>query len=315
MFSQVRVFAPATVTNVGCGFDILGFALDWPGDEVILRLKKEPGITISNIHNDEGKLPLEAQKNTAGRSLSVFAQHLGLKEGIEIEIHKKMALGTGLGSSAASAVAAVFALNELLEKPLDKKSLLPFALVGEKISCGENAPADNVAACLLGGFIVVRSTAPLDVFSIDYPENLHCTIIHPHIELKTADMRKIIRNQIYLSDAVQQWGNIAGLIAGLIKKDLALIARSLQDVIIEPVRSKLIPGFYEVKQAAMDAGALGSSISGSGPSIFALSDSEKKAQTAGEAMEKVFAEMNIDTNLYISKINKNGPIVLDSSYR
>jgi homoserine kinase len=296
---------------VGCGFDILGFALDWPGDEVILREKKEPGITISKIVNAKGKLPYDAQKNTAGRALYSFLNHMGIQKGFEIEIYKKMALGTGLGSSAASAVAAIFAINEMEGRPLSKNQLLPFALEGEKVSCGENAPADNVAACLFGGFIIVRSSNPLDIVNIDYPENLHCSIIHPHIELKTADMRKIIRNHISLSNAVQQWGNVAGLVAGLMKKDLSLIARSLQDVIIEPVRSKLIPGYFDVKHAALNAGALGSSISGSGPSIFALSDSKQTAQKVGTAMQQKFSALDSNSNLYLSKINKNGPIILN----
>jgi homoserine kinase len=311
MRKEIKVFAPASVTNVSCGFDIMGFALDWPGDELVLRVKKQPGIVISKITNDKGKLPLDPHQNTAGSSLISMMNELDVDYGIELEIHKKMPLGSGLGSSAASAVASVFALNEILGRPLNKEGVLPFALEGEKIASGGKVHADNVAACLYGGFIIVRSLNPLEIFNIDYPLNLHCTIIHPHIELHTAEMRRIIRENISLSDAVQQWGNIACLVAGLIKSDFALIERSLQDVIIEPIRSKVIPGFEEAKKAAISAGALGSSISGSGPSIFALSTAPEIARKTADAMSQVFNEMEVKHDIYISKINRNGPKIIE----
>lgn len=311
MRKEIKVFAPASVTNVSCGFDIMGFALDWPGDELVLRIKKQPGVVISKITNDKGKLPLDPHQNTAGFSLISMMNELELDHGIELEIHKKMPLGSGLGSSAASAVASVFALNEILGRPLSKEGLLPFALEGEKITSGGKIHADNVAACLYGGFIIVRSLNPLEIFNIDYPQNLYCTIIHPHIELRTAEMRRIIRDNVSLSDAVQQWGNIACLVAGLIKSDFSLIERSLQDVIIEPIRSKVIPGFEEVKKAAISAGALGSSISGSGPSIFALSTAQGIAQTTADAMSQIFNEMEVKHDIYISKINRSGPKIIE----
>ncbi len=227
-----------------------------------------------------------------------------------MELHKKMALGSGLGSSAASAVASVFALNEILGKPLSKNELLPFALEGEKLTCGGTPHADNVSACLMGGFIIVRSLNPMDVINIDTPPNLYSTIIHPHFEINTADTRKILRKQILLSDAVKQWGNVAGLVAGLLKGDYNLIARSLNDVIIEPIRSILIPGFDDIKNAAIAAGALGCSISGSGPSVFALSRSKSIAENVGEEMRKILESIKVKGDLYISKINKKGPKVL-----
>ncbi len=235
---------------------------------------------------------------------------MNFSKGIEIEIHKKMPLGSGLGSSAASAVASVFALNEILGKPLTKTELLPFALEGEKLTCGGTPHADNVSASLFGGFIIVRSLNPLDVINIDVPENLFCTIVHPDIEIHTADTRKVLKKEILLADAVQQWGNVAALVAGLMNKDYKLIGRSLQDVIIEPIRSILIPGFDMVKQAALDSGSLGCSISGSGPSIFALSDSKKVADKTGQNMQKVLDEIGIESDLYISKINQVGPRVI-----
>ncbi|MGE5797098.1 MAG: homoserine kinase, partial [Ignavibacteria bacterium] len=249
-------------------------------------------------------------KNTAGLALIALADYLKFKKGLDITIIKRMAIGSGLGSSAASAVAAVFAFNELLGKPLSKSELLPFALEGEKLTSGGRPHADNVSASLLGGFILVRSIDPIDVINIDVPDNIHCTVVHPHLELNTSDLRKLLKKQILLSDAVQQWGNIAGLVAGLIKKDMNLISRSMKDVIIEPSRSLLIPGFYEIKKAAMDSGALGCSISGSGPSIFALSTSERLANKIGIEMREVLFKMNIESDLFISKINKKGPRII-----
>ncbi len=311
MKKEIRVFAPASVTNVSCGFDIMGFALNFPGDEVILKLKENGGVKITKITGADKKLSGDPLKNTAGAALLSMADHLKFKKGIDIIIHKKMAIGSGLGSSAASAVAAVFAFNELLGKPLSKTKLLPFALEGEKLTSGGRPHADNVSASLLGGFILVRSIDPIDIIKIDIPDNIFCTVVHPHIELNTSDLRKLLKKQIFLSDAVQQWGNIAGLVAGLMKKDMKLISRSMKDVIIEPSRSLLIPGFYEIKKAAIDAGALGCSISGSGPSIFALSTSDKSANKIGMEMRKVLSSMNIESDLFISKINKKGPRILE----
>ena len=310
MKKEITVFAPASVTNVSCGFDVMGFAIDGPGDELKLKVTDKPDIIITKITGDNGKLPLQIEKNTAGISILALVKHLAFKKGIEIEIHKKMSLSSGLGSSAASAVASVFALNEILGRPLGKEELLPFALEGEKLTCGGSPHADNVSASLYGGFIIVRSLNPLDVINIDVPENLFCTIIHPDIEINTSDTRKILKKQILLSDAVKQWGNVASLVAGLLKKDYKLIGRSLQDVIIEPVRSILIPGFNDIKQAAMDAGALGCSISGSGPSIFAFSESKQISERVGNSMQFILSGMEIGSDLYISKINKKGPRVI-----
>ncbi|MCL5029657.1 MAG: homoserine kinase [Bacteroidetes bacterium] len=311
MKKEIKVFAPASVTNVSCGFDVLGFAIDWPGDEVILRITDSPGIKISKITGEDGRLPLDPQKNTAGVSLISMTENLKFDKGIEIEIHKKMALGSGLGSSAASAVASVFALNEILDHPFPKKELLPFALEGEKLTCGGTPHADNVSACLMGGFVIVRSVNPIDVININTPADLYCTIIHPHLEINTSDTRKILRKQILLSDAVKQWGNVAGLVAGLMNKDYELISRSLQDVIIEPIRSILIPGFNEIKNAAVNAGALGCSISGSGPSIFAFSKSNSTAEKVGAAMNVILKSLDLSGDLYISKINHEGPKVIN----
>jgi homoserine kinase len=309
MKQQVHVFAPATVANVACGFDVLGFAVEQPGDELIVRPRLEPGVKITKITGDDGRLPLNPEKNTAGVAVLSFLKHINASVGVEIELHKKMPLGSGLGSSAASAVAGAFAANLLFDCPLKREELLPFALEGERIACGA-AHADNAAPSLLGGFVVVRSYDPLDVIKISTPKRLYCTIVHPHIEIRTEDARKILKKEIPIKDAVTQWGNIAGLVAGLMKPDYELIRRSLQDVIVEPVRAILIPHFQEIKTSALNAGALGCSISGSGPAIFALSTSLTIAKKVGIAMKKSFEAIKIFSNIYCSKINEQGSRVL-----
>ena len=307
---SVTVFAPATVTNVSCGFDIMGFALNQPGDVIRLTRSQTPGLTISNIEASNNSIPLQIEKNTAGKALLSMYRALKLQQGFEMEIYKQMAVGTGLGSSAASAVAAVYALNQFLEEPLAKNQLLSFAIEGEKLTSGGHIHADNVAACLFGGFVVIRSIEPLEVIPLDYPPELHCAIVHPHLELKTADMRRILREQIPLKDAIQQWGNIAGLVIGLQKGDFELISHSLKDVIIEPIRGKIIPGYEEARRAALQAGALGSGISGSGPSIFALTRSAKQARHCAQAMAQIYQKLDLQYDVYISSINPHGPQVL-----
>ncbi len=305
----IRVFAPATVANMACGFDVMGFAINKPGDELVITTSNEPGVRITKITGDEGKLPFEPALNTAGKPILSMVKKFRIKCGVEIEINKKMPLGSGLGSSAASAVAAVFALNALFELKLSKDELLSFALEGEQLSSG-TVHADNVAPCLYGGIVLIRSNKPLDIIALKVPDKLYCTIIHPQIVIPTKDSRRILPVEIPLSSAVTQWGNIAALVAGIMKSDYDLIGRSLQDVVIEPVRSQLIPGFSEMKKAALDNGALGCSISGSGPSLFALSKGIKTASRVGKAMQKCLIKYNLQSELYVSKVNKNGPEIL-----
>ncbi len=306
---SIKIFAPATVANVTCGFDVLGFAVHKPGDEVLLVESDAPGISIVDIKGDQGLLPKAAEKNTVSVAIKAFLEHLNLDTGIEIYLEKKMPLGSGLGSSAASAVAGVFGVNELLGRPLTVTELLPFAMQGEMLACGE-PHADNVAPALLGGFVLIRSYDPLDVVKIDAPNDLFATIIHPQIEIATKDARSILKKSLLLRDAVKQWGNIAGLVTGLIKQDYDLISRSMEDVIVEPVRSMLIPGFEQVKAAALDSGALGCGISGSGPSIFALSRSLKNAKQVAQAMESCFQDLDIVSDVYVSPVNQQGPLII-----
>lgn len=304
------MFAPATVANVACGFDIFGFAVDNPGDEILLTRSDEPGITITDIIGDNGRLPRQAERNTAGFAMLSYLKHLGRTDvGVDVVLTKKMPLGSGMGSSAASSVAGVFAINELLGRPLDTLALLPFAMEGERLASG-SAHADNVAPSLLGGFVVVRSYHPLDVIKIDTPASLFCTLVHPDVEVNTKDARFILKNEVSLKNTIIQMGNVAGLMAGLMKPDYGLISRSLVDVIIEPVRAILIPEFNEVKQASLDSGALGCSISGSGPSMFALSRDLVTAERVGSAMQQAFLTAGITSEIYVSGINTQGPKVL-----
>ncbi len=307
---SIKIFAPATVANVTCGFDVIGFAVDNPGDEVMVKLVNKPSVKINKIVGDKGRLPLDPSKNTVGIPIINFLEHIGSDQGCEITLYKKMPLGSGLGSSASSAVAGVFAINELMGNPLKREELLPFAMEGERLACG-SAHADNVGPSLYGGFVLIRSYDPLDVIKLPTPENLYCTIIHPHIEVETKDARNILRKQLLLKDAIIQWGNVAGLVSGLYTSDYDLIGRSMQDVIVEPTRAILIPGFYAVKNSALQAGAIGAGISGSGPSIFALSKDEKTARRAGENMQVIFSGLAIGSEVYISKVNPLGPLIMD----
>ena len=308
---QIKAFAPATVANVACGFDVLGFALDQPGDTCTITLKDQPGIIIKSITGDEGKLPLDPAQNTISLVISEYLKAIGKEElGVEIELQKGMPLKSGLGSSAASSVVGVYALNKLLGEPLAQADLLPFAMEGERLACG-SAHADNVAPALMGGFVLVRSYAPLDTVKLPTPSKLYATVIHPHIEVKTQDARSILRQEIQLKEAVNQWGNLGGLIAGIYTEDYPLIGRSLTDSIVEPVRSLLIPGFDKTKEEVLKAGALGCSISGSGPSIFALSDSKETAQKVADKMQSVYNKLNIQNEVFISKVNSEGPRIID----
>lgn len=306
---EIKVFAPATVANVTCGFDILGFAVDQPGDEITLRKSNSGKVKIVKITGDGGALPLDTDQNSCGAVIKMFLNDLGTDQGIDIFLDKKMPLGSGLGSSAASSVAAIFAINELVGRPKKLEELLPYAMEGERAACG-SGHADNVAPGLYGGFVLIRSYEPLDVIGLKTPNDLYATLVHPHIEVKTKDAREILRKQIYFKDSVKQSGNVAGLIAGLLTSDYGLISRSMHDYIVEPIRSILIPGYDEVKRAAMDLGALGAGISGSGPSIFALSNDHDIANRIAAKMKTIYAGFEIESETYVSKINQSGPKIL-----
>ncbi len=310
MNSGIKVFAPASVGNVAVGFDVMGFALEQPGDEVVVRPSDKRGLRITLISGAQRKLPYDPLKNTAGFAALKLLEHLGESDrGIDMELHKKMPIGSGLGSSAASAVAGVFAVNELLKHPLEKRELLPFALQGELLASG-GIHADNVAPCLIGGLMLVRDHETMDVHRLPVPKGIYATVVYPHVEVLTKDARSILSDSVPLKKFVQQSANLGAFIIGLYNTDLALVRRSLQDIVIEPQRAALVPHFHEVKEAALNAGALGCSISGSGPSIFALSDNSLIAEEVGEAMKKVYAQAKIEMDLFISPINQQGAIKL-----
>jgi homoserine kinase len=307
---SVSVFAPATVANVVCGFDVLGFAVNEPGDEVIMRITDKPGITISKITGDDGRLPLNPAKNTVSVSVEHYLRSIDrLDMGLDIELHKKMPIGSGLGSSSASTVAGLFAIKTLLGDDTAPATLLPFAMKGEEMACG-HGHADNVAPALLGGFVLIRSYEPLDVVRLPHPANLWCAIVFPDVDVPTREARQIIRKNIQMKDAVTQWGNIAGLVSGLFMQDIGLIGRSMKDVLVEPVRSMLIPDFYEMRQMAMDMGAVSFGISGSGPSVFAFTRDEETAKSITAKLQKHLTSIKIGSNGYVSTINDAGPRVL-----
>jgi len=311
MDRSVKVFAPATVANVVCGYDVLGFAVNSPGDEVIMRFRDEPGVRITKISGDGGRLPYDPAKNTVSVSVQHFLNHIGRSEvGVEIELNKKMPIGSGLGSSSASTVAGLYAINTLMDNPLTKMELVPFAMKGEELACGYGH-ADNVAPALLGGFVLIRSYEPLDIIQLPFPEQLCCSIVFPQVDVPTRDARQIIRSRILLKDAVVQWGNVAGLVSGLYTRDIDLIARSMKDVIVEPLRSILIPDFYRLREIAMENGALSFGISGSGPSVFAFTRNDDDALLINEKLQAHFRWLDTESIAFSSPINAQGPIILD----
>lgn len=298
----IIAYAPATVANLVCGFDVLGMALSQPQDIMTVTLREQPGISIR--HDDEYKLPTEPEKNVAGAALLALMEELPEKVGFDITIKKCIKPGSGLGSSAASSAGVVVAANYLLGNPFSKMDLVRFAMNGEKVASGVKH-ADNITPCIYGGVTIIRSIFPLDIVPLDAPP-LFVTVVHPQIEVRTSDARQILRKEVQLKAAIKQWGNIAGLVAGFLKKDYDLIGRSLEDVIIEPVRSILIPGFDDVKKGSRDAGALGGGISGSGPSIFMLSREEKTAQQVEQVMTAVYTKLGIDFKTYVTTISYEG---------
>lgn len=299
----VTVRTPATVANMVCGFDVLGFAVEAPYDTMELSRTDQPGLTI--IHEDNYGLSCDPTSNVAGVALLSLLEDAGLKEtGLELRINKQIKPGSGVGSSAASAAGAVVAANILLQQSYQNDDLVRFAMNGEKLASGVKH-ADNIAPCIYGGITLIRSIFPLDIVSLPTPD-LYVTIVHPQIEVRTSDARSILKQHILLKDAIRQWGNIAGLVAGLMKGDHTLIGRSLEDVLIEPVRSILIPGFDAVKKKSIEAGALGGGISGSGPSIFMLSSGHLTAQRVEKEMKAIYTAMGLDHHTYVTRICSEG---------
>lgn len=299
---SIKVTSPATLSNLCCGFDVLGMALHEPYDLIQLSTRGQPGISIQHI--DSYGLPVDPKVNIAGVALNAMMEELNLQHGFDVIIEKKIKPGSGIGSSAASAAGIVVAANHLLGNPFSKQQLVSFAMEGEVLASGSRH-ADNLAPCIYGGLVLIRDTQSLDIIDISTPP-LFITIVHPQIEIKTSYAREILPKEISLKSAVVQWANFAGLITGFLNADYKLIGRSLQDVIVEPVRSKLIPGFEEVKKKSIDAGALGGGISGSGPSLFMLSETEAIAKDVEKEMKSVYDHLGIEYKTYTTSVASNG---------
>jgi homoserine kinase len=307
---EVRVLSPATVANVSCGFDALGFALSDLGDEMVFRSSGTPGVRIKRIEGAD--LPLEADRNVAGAVARMMMDRMGVNEGVEIEIYKGFKPGSGLGSSAASGAGTAFAINSLFDGNFSDHQLIAFGMQGEILASGA-AIADNVSASLMGGFILVRSYDPLEVISLPVPTELSAAIIHPQIEIRTADARACLPGEIPLSQGITQWANVGGLVAGLFKNDYELIGRSARDVVVEPHRKALIPHFDRLREAALDSGALAFGISGSGPSLYALTKGLKAASIVANAFRTAYSSTGIEHKVYTSSIGMEGTRILTST--
>ena len=304
---QVKIFTPASVANVSCGFDVLGFCLEPVGDEMVIRKVESSGLKITKIVGES--LPLDVKKNVAGSAAEALLKAHTLKAGFEIEIYKKIKAGSGIGSSAASAAGAVFGINELLGKPFTAQELIAFAMEGEALASG-SAHADNVAPVLMGGITLVRSIDPIDVIQLPTPKELTAVILHPKIELKTMHAREIIKKNVTMEKAIRQWGNLGAFVSALYKEDFGLMSRSLKDEIVEPMRSLLIPEFDSLKKASINAGALGFGISGSGPSVYALTKGMETAQKVSKAIYEIISSIGIDFEIHLSNINDQGIKIL-----
>ena len=302
----MRVFAPATASNLGPGFDVLGLALERPGDLVEVELRDEPGVEITEVTGADS-LSTDPRENVVGIAAQAALEHLGITDrGIRLALHKQMPLGSGLGSSAASSVAGAAAVGALFGDSLPKEALVGCALRGEAAASG--APhADNVAPCVLGGIVLIRGNDPLDLIRLPVPDALRIVLVHPHVEVLTAEARRLVaQHRFTIGQAVANLGNIAALVHALHTGDLELFGRSIGDALVEPIRAPLVPGFAEVRRAALDAGALGCSISGSGPSLFAFAASASAADAVADAMQAAFAATGVDSERYVGPVNRRG---------
>ena len=301
--NYIKIFAPATVANVSCGFDSLGFAVDAVGDEMTFTKTSEKGVEITNITGAD--LTYNIDENAASAVIKKMLNEANADFGIALTIHKGFSPGSGLGSSAASAAGAAFGANQLLGDIYSDLELTKFAMFGEKVACG-SAIADNVAAVIFGGFILVRSYHPLEIIKLPVPRELRVVAIHPQISIKTKDARAVLPTEIALKDAVTQWANVGGLISGLYTDNYNLISNSLVDIIVEPARKPLIPFFDDIKNSAKKAGALGAGISGSGPTVFALCEGDIIAKAVYKSIEESYKNTGINFEIFISKVNHKG---------
>lgn len=305
--TEIRIFSPATVSNVGPGFDLMGFALELPGDEMIVRRNNTGRLVLTD--RSGCNLPTDPEKNVAAVAARALLADLDEGKGFDIEFIRKINPGSGVGSSAASCVAAVVGINELLGSPFRTEALIPYAMEGEMVASGA-VHADNLAPALLGGIILIRGYEPMDIKHIPFPDDLWCAVVHPHLEIRTLESRKLIPLQVPLKTALRQAGNLAGLVAGLTTGDYPLISRSVEDALAEPYRTQQLPDYDGLKRSALDAGSVGTGLSGSGPSIFSLCRGEDMAEIVGKVMEAHFTNHGIGSNLYLSRISQAGCRVL-----
>jgi len=308
MNNYIKVKAPATIANLACGFDVLGCAIHEPGDTIEMEMNNSGIITIEQI-TGEPRISMEPEKNVVGAVLSEIKEKHKIPFGFSIKLHKGIALGSGIGSSAASSAAAAVAANHLLGNIFNQKQLVEFAMAGEFLASGSRH-ADNVAPAIMGGITIVRSYEPLDIISLEPPDDLYCIVLHPDIKLETKHSRAVLKQDLPLKTAVKQWGNIAAFVAGILKSDYKIIADSLNDYVAEPYRAILIPGYYQLKQHALNAGALGAGISGSGPSVFALAKGKNNAYAISASMSEYYQQTKIKFSVYVSKVNKQGTIII-----
>ncbi len=320
MSSSVRVFAPASASNLGPGFDVLGLALGSPGDVVAAELIDGDGVEIAEVTGDGGLLTTSPTENVAGVAARSVLSDLvsrglcgpGGARGVRLRVHKQMPLASGLGSSAASSVAGAMAVNELFGRPLSKRDLLPHALAGERAASG-STHADNAAPSLLGGFVLIRGYDPLDVVALPVPAALRVAVVHPHCRVETAAARALLRGHLFsIEQAVANLGNLGALVTGLFRNDLELVGRSIEDQLAEPLRARLIPGYSAVKDAARRAGAVGCSISGSGPALFAFADGDAAAARIAAAMRDAFRDAaGLESECFVGPVNAVGACRVD----
>ena len=311
---SVRVYAPASISNLGPGFDVLGIAIAKPGDIVVAKRIRQEGLLFA-VRERSLEVPTDARNNVAAHVASLILREFKPPFGIQLELDKRMPIGSGLGSSAASSAAAAIAVNALLPKPLKRDELLRFVVEGERKASG-SPHADNATPSLLGGAWLIRNYNPLDVISLPIRNALTWVVVHPHLIVETREARRILPRSIPLASAIRQWGNVGGLTAGLITGNTALIGKCIEDIIIEPLRARLIPGFHEVKQAALSSGAVACSISGSGPSMFAVATSMKSARSIANAMVRQFKKKaHVECDAYISRVNMSGATILETKNR
>ncbi|HEY3381728.1 MAG TPA: homoserine kinase [Vicinamibacterales bacterium] len=319
MSSSVRVFAPASASNLGPGFDVLGLALERPGDVVEAEWSDEAGIQIVEVSGEDGALSRDPRENVAGVAATSVLSHLvasghppaDCRVGIRLRVHKQMPLASGLGSSAASSVAGAMAVNELLGRPLARRDLLVHALAGERAAAG-STHADNVAPSLLGGIVLIRGYDPLEIVDLPVPSALRIVVVHPHCRVETSKARAMLRGHGFpIEQVVANLGNVGAFVAALYREDLELLGRSIDDRMVEPLRMPLVPGYGEVKAAATRAGALGCAMSGSGPSLFAFSDSDVTAARVAAAMCEAFREAaRLESEHYVGRVNIAGAVLI-----